>query len=394
MNRSMLTEKDKINLADLLKITQSIRVLYDRLYKLELSGKLQGKQVQTIIYYLKIALEVEDRVYKKLNLTYDKCIEIMKLLTAQKYVDDDIFYTENALFKETNSASDNDAFYTEKALFKDTYSMNDDDVFYTENTFHRGIYSIIDDRILSRLKNFIIDSKHDFHPEFFPSLKSEMEEELENDNEDYMLQGVLVDETAVYEFLDSITDDNKKDAIRLDELLHFYIEQNFLFFAQRMIDRRKNKKVTAHLLKSKYKLSFTNQKLEQNLLQKNFEISKRDIFGRQFSDCVSTLRSDPMDDSYKKNLNSLVYICVEDLLKITNDQYYKYEDVKMNALVNMLYLKSVLYLCDKKSVFDLDKVCMELINMEPTKTFVTRQSYELVKKAFETAKRYKETSQL
>lgn len=68
---------------DLINITNSIKVLYDKLYKLTIKGKTETEEYKKIYDYLSISLDIEEDIYSKLNLSYNNLIEILTFISKK-----------------------------------------------------------------------------------------------------------------------------------------------------------------------------------------------------------------------------------------------------------------------------------------------------------------------
>lgn len=77
-------ENDFLEINELIKITSSIHTLYQKLANLEIENKDKTSEYKEFLSYLNIALEVEDRFYKKAKLTYLKCQSWINFLNNDK----------------------------------------------------------------------------------------------------------------------------------------------------------------------------------------------------------------------------------------------------------------------------------------------------------------------
>lgn len=331
---------DKSDLEELLKVTKSIETLYKKLYRLEISGKYGSKEYQITMNYLKIALEVEHRVYQKMKLSYDKCIRLMNILNIQNKVDENVFNAEYVLFD-------------------------------TE-------YCMIDDRILSHLKDILIENKHIFNREFFPSYEFTIEQSLRDEDGQIFASEIIIP-----------TDDEILEGIRFDELFNFKINQIFIFFAQRYMKENKNSDFANTLLELKYKLSLFNKKIENKMVFNNFKILKHDIFNKSFSSFSPNEDQDDYDYAFQLYANDLMQEHIDEILEITNYSYYKNKEA---AMIRALYLESILYLYDKNLITTLKDEYNRSMTLEENQKIKKRRSYKLIQNAFENARNYKETS--
>ena len=56
-------------IGDLINITSSIKSLHDKLFILESKGKKNSDEYNKILDYLKISIEVENKIYNQLNIS-------------------------------------------------------------------------------------------------------------------------------------------------------------------------------------------------------------------------------------------------------------------------------------------------------------------------------------
>ena len=84
-------EVGKIN--RLLENSKAIEGLYDKLYELEINGKKDSDEYKKQIGFLKISIDLENRIYKKYNFSTEKKLVIIKYLIGYKfskgYIDDE-----------------------------------------------------------------------------------------------------------------------------------------------------------------------------------------------------------------------------------------------------------------------------------------------------------------
>ena len=75
MKNYNLENRDYLQIEKIFSTTRSISELYRRLYKLELNGEVDSNEYEKTLDYLKIAVEVENKLYDEADLTADKCRE-------------------------------------------------------------------------------------------------------------------------------------------------------------------------------------------------------------------------------------------------------------------------------------------------------------------------------
>lgn len=95
MENYELTTTDFEELKKIIKTTSSIYNLYQKMYVLESKGQKESEEYQKLIEYLKIALEVEEVGYLDLNLTYQKCLALIRYLEINYQLPNDLDYIPN-----------------------------------------------------------------------------------------------------------------------------------------------------------------------------------------------------------------------------------------------------------------------------------------------------------
>lgn len=88
MKKYYLSGEDIGKINRLLENSKAIGILYDKLYELEINGKKDTSEYKKQIEFLKISIELEDRLYKKYNFSTEKKLVIIKYLIGYKFSKD------------------------------------------------------------------------------------------------------------------------------------------------------------------------------------------------------------------------------------------------------------------------------------------------------------------
>ena len=80
MENYQLSNQDYKNIDRIIDVTNSIGSLYQKMSDLEADGKQDTEEFEKCLTYLKLAIEVEEKVYQDANLDYLKCREMAQVL--------------------------------------------------------------------------------------------------------------------------------------------------------------------------------------------------------------------------------------------------------------------------------------------------------------------------
>ena len=92
-----LEKQDYVEIENIFSTTASISELYTRLYKLETEGNFGSEEYMKTLEYLKISLEVENKLYKQANLDSEKCRKWYKYIQFKELYTDHNFGIEAIL---------------------------------------------------------------------------------------------------------------------------------------------------------------------------------------------------------------------------------------------------------------------------------------------------------
>lgn len=90
MGKTILTIDDYKKINDLIRIAESIKILYQKLSDLESKGLKNSSEYIKYIDYLNISVETEDSIINELNLTEEKSLNLIKYI-----LNDRMFITKN-----------------------------------------------------------------------------------------------------------------------------------------------------------------------------------------------------------------------------------------------------------------------------------------------------------
>lgn len=333
MGKVLITEQEKSILEELLLVTNSIDKLYKKLYELKLSNNQYKSKYHKLTSYLQMALNLENKLYNKLDLNYEKILRLIEFLSLQKTPDEGIFYPNDALFEET--------------------------------------YIRTDDRIISRLRSLVIENKTIFNKKFFP----DMCVPIKFDN-DIMIP----------------TDEDVFEDVNLFEAFSTEINKNFLILAQRFLDETTNNELREEMLQSLFDFSFTDKKIEHFMIANDFIIRNQQIVDDLPDN--SFFKEDHMNYYLSKEvfLIPLLYENMDVLLNVQNKK--RITGQRNTLLLRKLYIESILYLFDLKQLEVIIQGYHNSFEENEKEKIMKKKSYQLFQRAFNNVKNYKKTSQL
>ena len=210
---------------ELIKTTTSIETLYGKMYELEISQRKDSEEFKKIVDYLKIALDVENQMYKDCCLSYSKCVALV------------------------------DYIFQEKLPSK---YMDDVDSIMTQSYDHK---------VIKRILNVLIDkiiSDCEGMKEMLPRDLLDLIEQLGIPNHEAMISQTIYSGVELQKAFE-------KDTIN-----------GFLALLQEEIEKEKNDYYRNSLIGSKYFTSFINKDVEEGLIKNNFEIPRTCYLNSRF----------------------------------------------------------------------------------------------------------------
>ena len=90
MESFQLSKQDYANMSRIIAVTRAIGSLYKKMADLEAAGKQDIGEFEKLQEHLKLAIEVEEKVYQDANLDYLKCREMAQFLNKSDDVQDEI----------------------------------------------------------------------------------------------------------------------------------------------------------------------------------------------------------------------------------------------------------------------------------------------------------------
>lgn len=274
-----LTNEDIKDIEELLKITQRIKYLYDKLILLECGLRKYTDEYKKVLDELRTALSIENKLYLKIG---DNPVKLSELL-----------------FK---------LFDCEQPNAVDTFNYARDN----------NVQELIKSRIGFRLEKTVTDA--DFIED------EEVEEELSCLDYD-AVEVLSSDEDEISPIMDM---EDVEKQFRYMSSLEDYAEldvlNTILAILNKYINDSNYQTIRLFLIRFKYMLSFAFQKIEQDLLENNFEINPDlywgaklvvDVHNGNINDLKKSNEGFSEDIIYEQSDN-LTRLIFEDLSNITN----------------------------------------------------------------------------
>ena len=290
-----LDHKDFKQINNLIEITNSLDVLYQKLADLEINGQKDTDAYQNLLEYLKVAVEVEKQAYEDCNLASSKGIAWVRYLLNNRL----------------------------------------------SSPFEGNIESILsqnyDDRVIKRIINILIH-KVFANPEtikdIYPGIMLEILEELENDCYDNYVPLDICDNYLIH------------DALYNDVL------SCFLAFLNEFIENPRFSTYRSDLINTKYNVAFSNQNIESDMLFSGFADSKDLYVNSQVVAQMADI------DFYTDLANSYGEItCLKQIAKIidlSDADYQKKANGNVSILLRICLMQAALVLIDASALEEFD----------------------------------------
>lgn len=259
-------DKSDIELVNrIVKVTTTISNIYQKLCTLEVYSQKNSNYYKKLLNNLKIATSIEDELYERLNLNYEKLKKI------------------------------------------EEYFFNNLEEFLLED-FEILINQDFDNHIFLRIKNILFNK-------FSTDYKSLKEDELIKQMKACNYENNIdIDEFITFGIIDKII---KKDV--MDAYLVFLLE----FIKKYDFNSYNNSALISNLINSKYNVIFLNKYIEADMIQNGFNITETTVASSKF--IAETLNIDlNMYEIQRNDLGeAMCKIIFDKLLKLKNDYQKK-----------------------------------------------------------------------
>ena len=289
-----LDHKDFKQINNLIEITNSLDVLYQKLADLEINGQKDTDAYQNLLEYLKVAVEVEKQAYEDCNLASSKGIAWVRYLLNNRL----------------------------------------------SSPFEGNLESILkpndNDRIIKRIINILIH-KVFANPEaikdIYPGIMLQILEELENDGYDKYVPLDISDNYLIH------------DALYNDVL------SCFLTFLNEFIKDPRFSDYQADLIKTKYNVAFSNQNIESAMLFSGFADSK-DLYVN--SQVVAQMADIDFYETLASSYGEIT--CLKQIAKIIDlsDADYQKKTNSKVSILRICLMQAALVLIDASALEEFD----------------------------------------
>lgn len=87
MRKYELEDQDLEFIKSLIKTSKAIETLYEKMYQLEINGQKDTEDYKKIIDYLKMSIDVENKIYEDASLNAERCIALINYILQQRLPD-------------------------------------------------------------------------------------------------------------------------------------------------------------------------------------------------------------------------------------------------------------------------------------------------------------------
>ncbi len=288
MKNYKIKDDDYLQIENLIKITNSIEDLYDKMYELEIANKQNSEEYQKLIEYLKIAVGVENNIYLNLKLKTCKCITLIKY------------------------------------LMNDKFPCN----------FHANLESIMNcdykDRVIRRIINILLN---EIVMHSSTSINFAKNEDLMNIFKCFVTYDV--NDTLILKV---------SNYIKVQHIFENSLFDYYLTYLNKLIDDEKYDSFKNDLISSKYNLSFINKSVENKMIYNKFSICDKiydtDIMTSVYSDCKLNIQ-------IKDHFGTYILINqAGQLFEIDDNKYLDPSNIITSLLRDCLIKSLLLFLSD------------------------------------------------
>ena len=302
MEKNRISKQDIELLEKIKNVTSSIESLYKKMYELEISGKQESEEFNTILGYLRIVLETENKMYQDASLTTQKSAALAD------YILD---------------------------------SLPDDFLNDNESIVNRD-YS---NRTLRRILNTFISkviSDYDGVKQMLPEELTEIISLLGMPNPDEVLS------KSVY------------GGIELRKAFEKDILNGFLIFLKGFINKKGYESFKDSLIGCKYNTIFVNKSLEDDLLQSKFELSETIYMNSRLAADITQTDLE-VYEALKDTHGADEAVCqISELLVMSDEDFEKNENIIVSVL-RQCFMRSAFLLMGDEAIANINYQFHEFI---------------------------------
>jgi len=327
-----MQKQDYEKLESLLGYTNSVDVLYEKLYELEIAGLKSSEEYKNHLEYLTIALEVEAEQYEGISL--DRSQDIITFLDSEVIPMDFMDDVECVLSQKN------------------------------ENRAVRRILAILGNKVLlddNFVKNVIPECIMDIL--YAIGMPNPEETVAHGINVSVQMNKVLQDETM----------------------------NTFLSFVQEAIEDTNNQPFIAELLKVKYDIAFINKSVEAGMLTNNFDVQKSLMLSSKLTSDMLGIQ-DRLYELLKNGYGiSVMTYQISEMLQIS-DLDYSIKNKAISSILREAIMRSALLLMDAEAIMDINTDYHDLVD-DPKNAQIyeySKISQSMIIRAFKKTKEDKE----
>ena len=306
MNIINFNEEELTQIEEFLKAATEINNIYNNLYQLEVSGQIDSNDYKKQLEILKESIKNENENYQNANLTFQKSIKIIELLSI-----------------------------TQPTLKNDnlTYIIEQQD----NNIIIRRVINIL----LTKTINYKDYAKNCLSTGFFEDLK-----DIE----------IPIDKEEIYT--------NFHNEAKVEEAINNDITSIFLSILQEELI--KYPKYREKLLKAKYNTIFINKNIEELLIFNNLEITNIVYLNSKLINDLTKTSPIIYETIKSVEINIKIMSQIKKILN-TEDESYTHENASISLIINKCYIRALLSLMNEEELQELNKKIDYLLNNKPYK---------------------------
>ena len=297
MEKRKLEKRNYETIEKLINITRSIDVLYKKLYELEILGKKETEEYNKNLDYLKIAIDVENKIYNDINSDSNLSILIYDYLLQDRLPDEFI--------------SD-----------KDCIVLQD-------------ISNLVIRRIISTLKRQImsnVDVIKDIISKELTSIIKVITNFIDNIN---ILENEMINLSILVESLE-------KD-----------LYGGFLSFLKENMTDKNNENIINELIKTKYLVLFINKNIESDMLINNFNISEYFELNSNYIAKLIKMPNNELKEYKDLYYENDITNQINKLLIISNSDY-NISTKNIEAILRECFIRAIFLFLSDSNISDLN----------------------------------------
>ena len=288
MDKKELTIDELKKMENLIKVTESINSLYQKMINLELKGQRDTKEYQTLLDYLTIALDTENRLYNELLIDYDKVFLLVDYLDSE----DEVINIDSIIEGYSNSK--------------------------------------VPSRIMKSLLKEVVASEK-FANSLIPNKYKQLIRLLNlNEAEELITKKILA-------------------TIDLDMAFTRDISVVYLAMLEEFINNSDYEDYLDNLIKTKYDIIFINRDIEKEFIANGFRASKTPDLSSELCANISDIDYEVYDYLKNQIFSDIAIEQIEYLFSI-NDNDYKNENICEKALLRQCLLRAIFLILDDEII--------------------------------------------